>query len=291
MKRDIHQEVTDTIINAIEGGTAPWRKEWDGAMGFPFPHRVTGDAYQGINVLLLWIAAEAKGFTAPTWMTFKQAKNLGGMVRKGEKGTGIVFYSTFEKEDGDDNVKRIPFLKHYTVFNVEQIDGLPEKFAPAVTASVAGNESPIEDLESFFANTGAKIENGPNIAPHWNPNTDTIGMPPVEAFSSAHAYYGTLAHELTHWTGHTPRLDRDMKYNTREGRAFEELIAEIGSCFLCAHIGAKPDLDNSAAYVESWLKALKSDKRFIFRAATQAQKACDYALQRGRPQITAIAAE
>ncbi|MBT3142928.1 DUF1738 domain-containing protein [Ruegeria litorea] len=292
MKRDIHAEITNTIIEAIENGTAPWCKEWDGAMGFPFPRRVTGENYQGINVLLLWIAAEAKGYTAPTWMTFNQAKKMGGQVRKGEKGTGIVFFSTFEKEsEENDNVTRIPFLKRYTVFNVQQIDGLPAEFQPSQPASVAGGEQAIEDLEAFFAYTGAKIENGPEIAPHWNPMNDTIGMPPVEQFSSAHAYYGTLAHELIHWTGHTPRLDRDMKYNTKEGRAFEELIAEIGSCFLCGHIGAQPNIDNSAAYVESWLKALRNDKRFIFRAATQAQRASDYALQKGRPLLTVIAAE
>lgn len=292
MKRDIHQEVTDTIINAIEQGTAPWRKEWDGAMGFPFPRRITGDNYQGINVLLLWIAAEQAGYKSATWMTFNQAKKLGGQVRKGQKGTGVVFFSAIEREDAEtDKVQRIPFLKRYTVFNVEQIDGLPEKHQPEQEESVAGGEAPIPELEGFFLQTGAKIENGPKIAPHWNPNTDVIGMPHVEAFETAHAYYGTLAHELIHWTGHQPRLDRDMKYQTKEGRAFEELIAEIGSCFLCHHIGAKPNLDNSAAYVESWLKALKNDKRFIFRAATQAQAASNYALQRGRPQLTAIAAE
>lgn len=290
MKRDIHQEVTDKIVQAMEGGAAPWRKEWDGAIGMPFPLRVTGECYQGINVLLLWLAAEDGAFRNQTWMTFNQAKKLGGMVRKGQKGTGIVFASTFEKEDDSGDKKRIPFLKRYTVFNVEQIDGLDGKFDMPAVQSVGGGEGAIDDLEHFFAATGAKIQNGPNIAPHWNPNTDVIGMPPVEAFETANAYYGTLAHELTHWTGHTPRLDRDMKYQTKEGRAFEELIAEIGSCFLCAHIGATPDLDNSAAYISSWLKALKSDKRFIFRAATQAQRACDYALQRGRPQIEAIAA-
>lgn len=292
MKRDVYQEVTDTIITALETGTAPWVKEWDGSMGQALPLRATGEEYQGINVILLWCAAMSKGFGNRTWMTFNQAKKLGGMVRKGEKGTGIVFASTFEKTDKNDadKVQRIPFLKRYTVFNCDQIDGLPEKYNGEIEQSIGAGEGHIDDLQAFFANTGAQINHGPTIAPHWNPNTDTIGMPPVEQFSSAHAYYGTLAHELTHWTGHTPRLDRDMKYQTKEGRAFEELIAEIGSAFICAHIGAEPSRENTASYVASWLAALKNDKRFIFRAATQAQAACNYAMQRGRPQL-AIAAE
>ena len=288
MKRDIHQEVTDSIIAAIEAGTEPWKQEWEGNIGVAMPKRCNGESYRGINILLLWLSSMANGFESATWLTFNQAKKDGGMVRKGQKGTKVVYYGTGNKKDGNGEEDRFFFMKQYTVFNVDQIDGLGDKYA-APAPMAGGGESVIADLETFFANTGAKIRTGKQIAPHWNPMTDVIGMPPVEAFVDAQAYYGTLAHELTHWTGHTPRLDRDMKYNTKEGRAFEELIAEIGACFICAHIGATPNRENSASYIQSWLKALKSDKKFIFQAATKAQAACDYALERGQEQLTEAA--
>lgn len=288
-KRDIHQDVTDQIIATLEKGTVPWVKEWDGPMGAALPERANGELYQGINSVILMMKKYANGYKSRGWMTFKQAKDLGGMVRKGEKSTQVIYYSTFKKEDPDTkDEKVIGFLKTYNVFNRDQIDGLPEQ---TIENPVAGGEGHIDDIKAFFDATRAKIEHGEHINPHWRPSTDTIGMPPIEKFSSAHAYYGTLAHELTHWTGHTPRLDRDMKYQTKEGRAFEELIAELGSLFLCAHIGAKPDHDNAAAYIESWLAALRKDKKFIFRAAAAAQAATNYALDRGRPKLTAIAAE
>lgn len=294
MTRDIHQQITDQIVTAIEAGAAPWRQDWTATKGGSImPTRSTGEAYNGINVLVLWCEREAKGFTGNQWMTFKQALALGGCVRKGEKGSQVVYASTFEKEREDGEKDRIPFMKAYTVFNVDQIDDLPASYYPVNGDQIDTGARAVEELEAFFAATGATIKNsGRN--PCYMPQADEIHMPVVSQFETAAAYYGTLAHELIHWTGATPRLDRDMKYNTTEGRAFEELIAEIGACFLCAHIGATPDRDNSAAYVASWLKALKSDKRFIFRAASQAQRAADYALQRGRPQLAAphaIAAE
>ena len=252
------------------------------------PRRCGGEYYRGINILLLWLSSMSNKFESDTWLTFKQAKRDGGMVRKGEKGTRIVFYGTSTKDGDNGEENRFFYMKQYTVFNVDQVDGLEGKYDKRDPV-VAGGESAIADLEIFFANTGAKIKHGKEIAPHWSPMSDVIGMPPVEAFVDAQAYYGTLAHELTHWTGHTPRLDRDMKYHTKEGRAFEELIAEIGSCFICASIGATPNRENSAAYIQSWLKALKSDKKFIFRAATQAQAACDYAMERGQEQLTEAA--
>jgi antirestriction protein ArdC len=289
MKRDIHQEVTDQIIAELEKGTAPWKRGWDKSGFTGLPLRVTGQAYSGINVLLLWGAAMDKGFTCPSWMTFKQAKELGGMVRKGEKGTGIVFASSFEKEDANGEEKRIHFLKRYTVFNVEQIDGLPEKWEWTAPDETEEHTRPVEELQTFFDATGAAISHGGGRA-FYSIESDSITRPPIKAFHSAQEYYGTLAHELIHWTGAKHRLDRTFgRTKGNQDYAFEELIAELGACFLCSHIGSEVNLPNSASYVASWLAALKDDKRFIFKAASAAQKACDYALARG--QTYAIAAE
>ena len=288
VKIDLHQQITDKFIEALESGTRPWTKDWTGGRGFQMPLRVTGEAYQGINVLLLWMASEENGWTCPSFMTFQQAKKLGGMVRKGSKGTTVVFASAFEKENDDGNVQKIPFLKKYTVFNVEQIDGLPEVWSWEEADEIDTGARPVEELEAFFAATGADIRNdGTN--PCYRPGSDSIHMPTVQHFTNAQEYYGTLAHELIHWTGAPKRLDRDKKYDTTAGRALEELVAEIGSVFLCQQIGATPDFDNSAAYVASWLKALKDDKRFIFRAASAAQKASNYALECASYSSAAIA--
>lgn len=292
-KTDLHQEITDRIIKLIEEGTRPWVRGWvTGGKTSAFPLRVTGQPYSGINVLLLWAAQHEGGYEAATWMTFNQAKKLGGMVRKGERGTGIVFASTFEKKDKDTGeTEVIPFLKKYTVFNVQQIDGLPEKYDWSEPDELDQGTRPVEELEAFFVATGATINHGGGRA-FYSPQSDTITMPPVARFTNAPEYYGTLAHELIHWTGAGHRLDRFSKTDAeaQSDYAFEELIAEIGSCFLCTHIGATPDLANSAAYVQAWLKSLKNDKKFIFRAATAAQKAFDYALQSASAPALAQAA-
>ncbi|MEO0380920.1 MAG: zincin-like metallopeptidase domain-containing protein [Pseudomonadota bacterium] len=291
-KRDIHQEITDKIIKELEAGTPPWKRGWTkktgGLSGLPL--RVTGQPYAGINVLLLWGAAADAGYSAPHWMTFKQAKELGGCVRKGERGTGIVFFSTFIREDDNGEDQKIGFLKNYTVFNVEQIDGLPEKWTWTGTDEIDEGTRPVEDVQAFFDNTGAAIGHGGNRA-FYSKRSDSITMPPIKAFHSAQDYYGTLAHELIHWTGADHRLER-LKNTAEKDQdyAFEELVAELGACFLCAHIGCETNLPNSASYIGGWLKRLRDDKRFIFRAATAAQKATEYALERGTAP-TAIAAE
>ncbi len=292
-KRDLHQEITDKIVKELEAGTAPWKRGWTKATGgmSGLPMRVTGQPYAGINVLLLWGAAADAGYTCPSWMTFKQAKQLGGCVRKGEKGTGIVFFSVMKKEDADGQEHKFGFLKSYTVFNVEQIDGLPDQWEWNAPDELDEGTRPIEDLQAFFDATGAAISHGGNRA-FYSITSDSITMPPIKAFHSAQEYYGTLAHELIHWTGAKHRLDRTFgtKFGN-ENYAFEELIAELGACFLCSHIGAETNLPNSAAYLKGWLEAMKQDKRFIFRAASAAQKACEYALARGKAEPVAIAAE
>lgn len=271
-KRDIHQEITNQIISQIEAGTPAWILPWSGSAP-TMPKRVTGESYQGINVLLLWAAREEGGYASNTWMTFNQAKKLGGNVVKGQKSTTIVYFGAIDKADEEGEDVRIPFLKSYAVFNVDQIENLPEGWQTEV--KTFANDT-VEEFEEFFDSLGVRREEG-DFAAYWR-NSDHITMPAINRFECVQRYYGVLAHETIHWTGDKKRLDRDKKYDTIEGRAFEELIAEIGSCFLCAEIGATPDQAQSAAYVETWLKALKNDKRFIFKATSQASKAVQFIL-------------
>lgn len=274
-KKDIYAEVTATITAALEDGVLPWRKDWTGGTGsLAMPRRATGEYYQGINVLLLWIASQKKGFVADQWMTFQQAKKLKANVRKGERGTQVVFFSTFEKETEQGELEKIPFLKSYTVFNVQQIENLPDTYAPADLDAIDTGARPIDTADAFFDATGARIVID-GTQPRYTPSIDTIHMPKVEQFETAPAFYGTLAHETIHWTGHKSRLDRLEDAGKRE-YAFEELIAELGACFTLSRLGIDTDAKNSAAYIGSWLKALADDKKFIFKAATAAQKATDF---------------
>jgi antirestriction protein ArdC len=230
---------------------------------------------------MLWATAAESGFTSPYWMTFKQAMDMKAHVRKGEKGTQIVYADKFEREelkaDGSKEIQKIPFLKQYTVFNACQIEGLSEAFNKKPESINATEEQRNEKLEQFFSNTEAKIYTGTRAAYH--PTTDRIEMPPFEAFNKAAGYYSTLAHELGHWTGHPSRLARDFgcKKHGDEGYAKEELVAELNSCFIGADLGIEPiSEEQHSAYIQSWLKVLKSDKRFIFQAASHAQKAVEY---------------
>lgn len=277
-KFDLYQHVTDRIIASIEAGTPAWRKPWTGeAATMQMPLRSNGEAYRGINVVMLWLTAAEKGYRSAYWFTYRQAQELGGQVRKGEKGTTVVKFGTVEREDEETGEeKKIPYLKGYTVFNADQIDGLPEQYhaAPAEAPRDLGTTADPE-LDAFFAATGADIRTSSEPRAYYNPTGDYIHMPPIATFHSAAGYYATLAHEATHWTGHQSRLDRFGRFSDRKSYAFEELIAEIGNCMLCASLGLTPDFDQSAAYVQSWLRALKDDKRLIFKAATEAQKAAD----------------
>jgi antirestriction protein ArdC len=244
--------------------------------------RANGIAYRGINVLMLWAAATERGYSAPLWLTYKQAQELGGQVRKGEKGSLVVYANTITKTEtdettGEDVEREIPFMKGYTVFNAEQVDGLPAHFyamqQPALDAVAR-----IEKAEAFFAATGAEIQEGGNRA-CYNVTTDRVQMPPFVSFIEAEAYYATLAHEMTHWTRHPKRLGRDFgrKHWGDEGYAMEELVAELGAAFVCADLALTPaPREEHAAYIGCWLKVLKDDKRAIFSAAAHAQRAADY---------------
>jgi antirestriction protein ArdC len=281
---DIYTSVTGRIIAALEQGVRPWMKPWNaehaaGRITRPLRHNM--QPYRGINVLVLWMEAEAKGFAAPIWLTFKQAQELGGHVRKGEHGSPVVYASSITKseagEDGAEIEQEIHFLKQYTVFNVEQVEGLPAPFYARVEP-VRDHLKRIAQAEAFAANTGADIRYGGNRA-YYAITGDYIQLPPFETFRDAESHAATLAHELTHWTKHASRLDRsfEAKRFGDEGYAIEELVAELGSAFLCADLAITPEVrEDHAAYVGHWLKVLKDDKRAIFTAAAHAQRAVEY---------------
>ncbi|MDJ0825083.1 MAG: zincin-like metallopeptidase domain-containing protein [Rhodobacter sp.] len=284
MKQDIYQKVTDKIIADLEQGELTWLKPWnagnmDGRIIKPLRHN--GVAYSGINVLMLWGAAIESGYNTPFWMTYKQAKEYGAHVRKGERGNLVVYANTItkteEQDDGSEEERKIPFMKGYSVFNVEQIDGLPEHFYSRPEPVIDPTER-IEHAEAFFAASDADIRHGGNRA-FYSGGSDHVQMPWFESFRSPEAYYATLAHELTHWTKHPKRLHRDFgrKKWGDEGYAREELVAELGAAFLCADLALTPEPgEEHAAYIQSWLKVLKNDKRAIFNAAAHAQRAADF---------------
>lgn len=300
MKADLYTRVTDQIVASLEKGVRPWHRPW--SMGEPTgqivrPLRGNGVPYRGINVLMLWGAAIDNGFTGSTWMTFKQALELGGCVRKGEKGSTVVYAGSFTRTDtdrttgettGEDSEQTIPFLKGYTVFNVDQIDGLPERFrtpAPVLPDRIAR----IERVEAFAAATGAIIRHGGNKA-FYNYGADFVQMLPLQVFRDAEAYYGILTHELTHWSGHASRLDRTFgKRFADKAYAFEELVAELGAAFLSADLDLTPEpRPDHADYLGHWLEVMKADKRAIFTAASHAQRAADFLS--GRTEAQQVAA-
>jgi antirestriction protein ArdC len=256
----------------------------------------TGRTYSGINVLILWGAVVEHGFPVQSWLTFRQALSLGGHVRKGERGTTVVYAGRITRgetiDGGDETERSIPFLKAYTVFNVDQVDGLPGHFY-ARAAPTPAPSARIVHAEAFFVATGAEIRHGGTSA-YYGFGSDHVQVPPFECFEDAHAYYATLAHECVHWTRHPSRLDRDFG-RTRwgdEGYAREELVAELGAAFLCADLGLEltPRPDH-ASYLGSWLEVLQNDERFIFTAAAHAQRACDHlhGLQPGNELNEAVA--
>ncbi|MBI1308956.1 MAG: DUF1738 domain-containing protein [Proteobacteria bacterium] len=299
MTRDVYQAITDQIVRQLEQGVRPWQRPWgvghlEGRVALPRRHN--GVAYRGVNVLALWMQALERGYAAPVWMTFKQAIDLGGCVRKGEKGSLTVFAdkitrSGVDAETGEESVQDIHYMKGYTVFNVEQIDGLPSHYYGKVEPR-AEPLPRIERAERFFAATGASIRQGGARA-YYAIGEDLIQMPPFEAFRDAESYYAVLAHECTHWTRHASRLDRSFgrKRWGDEGYAMEELVAELGSAFLCADLDLVPEVrDDHASYLECWLKVLKGDKRAIFTAAGHAQRAADFLHGLQAPEAEEMAA-
>ncbi len=283
-RQDIHTRITGQIIASLEQGVRPWMKPWNGenATGrITRPLRHNGMPYSGINILMLWCASIENDFTSPMWMTFNQATELNAHVRKGEKGSLVVYANSFKRveqdAEGQDIEREIPFLKGYTVFNVDQIEGLPEhhygkpepKFTPVER---------IDHAEAFFAATGADIRYRGGRA-YYAQEADYIQVPPIESFRDAESFYATLAHETCHWTKHPSRLERDFGRKTwgDEGYAREELVGELGAAFLCADLELAPEVrDDHASYIATWLTAMKSDNRAIFQAAAHAQRAVEF---------------
>jgi len=283
-KPDIYTRITNQIVSALEQGVKPWTQPWNAAHAAGHvsrPLRHNGQPYAGINVLTLWCSAMERHYAAPIWMTFRQALELGGHVRKGEKGSPVVYANTIvrteEGDNGEDEERAIPFLKAYTVFNIDQIDDLPAHYYATANAEPNPDQR-LAHAEGFFDATGFDIRHGGDST-FYVPSLDYIQMPPFEAFRDAQSYYATLAHESTHATRHKSRLDRDFgrKRWGDEGYAMEELVAELGSAFLCADLDLTPEVrEDHAAYIANWLEVLKNDKRAIFRAAAHAQRAADF---------------
>ena len=283
--RDVYSRITNKIITDLEQGVRPWMRPWNAghaAGRITRPLRHNGVPYKGINVVMLWSASVAKGYACPLWLTFKQALDLGGHVKKGETGELVVYADRITRTEtndrGEDVEREIPFLKGYTVFNAEQCDGLPAHYTAKVEPPALTPLQRCEAADRFFAATGADIRHGGTRA-YYAPNPDYVQMPPFETFKDAESYAATLAHELTHWTKHDTRLARDFgrQRHGDEGYAREELVAELGSAFLCADLGITPEVrEDHAAYIASWLEVLKGDKRFVFTAAGHAQRAADY---------------
>ncbi len=284
-KIDIYSRITNRIVADLEQGVRPWHQPWsaDHAAGRIIrPLRSNGQPYKGINVVMLWSAAATKGHASPLWLTFRQALDLGGNVRKGERGELVVYADRITRTDtdakGDEIERSIPFLKGYTVFNAEQCDGLPAHYYTTPEAPALPLPARLETVDAFAAATGADIRSGGSRA-YYAEGSDYVQMPPFETFRDAESHAAVLIHELTHWTKHSTRLARDLgrtKWGD-EGYAKEELVAELGAAFLCGDLGITPDVrPDHAAYIASWLKVLKDDKRFVFTAASQAQRAADY---------------
>lgn len=285
-KIDIYQAVTDRILETLDRGTVPWRHpikrscEGDG-----FPRSLSSrKPYRGVNIFLLAITAWAKGYESSYWLTYKQAKQQGGQVRRGEKASLVVFwkrYATKDKETGEDKI--VPVIRHYNVFNVEQCDDIkpPDAIEPDPNAEPFESIEQAEKIVLGYAH-GPLIEHGGGRALYM-PIEDKVRIADSDRFESNEAYYATLFHELAHSTGHSSRLDRglDTKLAPFGSADYskEELVAEMGSAFLSATAGiSPPTIDQSAAYIEGWRKRLKGDKKLIVQAAAAGQRAADHVL-------------
>jgi antirestriction protein ArdC len=279
MNTSIYEQVTDRIIDLLEKGTVPWRKPWTVHTGLP-RNLITKKPYRGINTFLL----HAMKYESPFWLTYRQAVELGGHVRKGEKSCPVVFWKRLEFENAETGEKeRIPLLRFYYVFNVAQCEGL--KDAPALTV-----ETPSSKPEEIIAAMPQRPEIKHGLAAaFYSPSADTVSIPARTRFENDNGYFDTLFHELVHSTGHTSRLNRST---LTESAGFgsnpyckEELVAEMGAAFLCGLAGiGETVLENSAAYVQNWLKQLQNDKTLIVQAAAQAQKAADFILNVKHPE-------
>lgn len=282
----LHRAVSDRILAELKAGAAPWLQPWKvrrvrGAAPIAIPRNaVTGRRYSGANVFLLWMTASDRGWSDGRFLTFKQAIEAGGAVRKGEHGSKVYFVSyvdrTKEGADGQEELRRVPFLKEYTVFNISQCDGLPERLtAAAAPAPIAEAETPRDEFAEFVDASRATITLGGDRA-FFRPATDTIHLPELGQFTSLEHFRATLAHELVHWTGADRRLDRTFgRRFGDQAYAAEELVAELGAALICAEFGLEADLRH-AGYIEHWIKLLTDHEAAFFAAASAASRAVDY---------------
>jgi len=283
VKKDVKQEITDRIIELMEAGTERWVKTWKGAVikGFP-KNAITKQKYNGINVFLLWLHGANQGYASNQWLTYKQAQSIGANVIKGEKSVTCVFFDMVKKkEPKEGEAEYYPMAKKFFLFNIEQIENLPEDFIEVEEEiKIENNFIRNEEAEAFLKATKANIKNNNGDRAYYSPSNDLIVLPMPEAFTTTGDYYATAAHELVHWTGHKERLDRDFSKSTRFGDshyAFEELVAELGSAYLSAQFGfLEGTIENHASYLDHWIKVLKDDKNAIFTAAKHASNAFDY---------------
>ena len=282
----LYEEITSKIIGELEAGRVPWVQPWGtqatkAQLALP-RNATTGRPYSGINVLILWGAVIERGFAGQSWLTFRQAQSIGGHVRKGERGVTVVYADRFvpsderqrARETGED-AQAIPFLKRFTVFNVDQCDGLPEDIATTAPLPPPGTIEPA--VEAVIANSGVDFRIGGDRA-FYVPVEDFVQVPPPAAFFEPINWHRTALHELAHASGHPARLNRDLSGRFGSGKyAFEELIAEIAAAFSCAALGIEPTVRH-ADYIGFWLDVLREDDRAVVRAASQASRVADYLL-------------
>jgi antirestriction protein ArdC len=290
--RHLYAEVSARIVAELERGAAPWVQPWSATAGANTPcNAVSNRPYSGCNVILLWLARD-RGWAKPKFVTFKQALKAGGNVRKGEHGTKVIFVKQLHVKDrkGEDAETRlVPMLREYTVFNVDQCEGLPDSIRTGKPVRVINPDARHLLADDFVRSTGADIREGRGEA-YYAPGHDFISMPAFAAFKGADHFYNVAFHELTHWTGHKSRLDRDLKqrFGSR-AYAAEELVAELGAAFLSAEFSIDGDVRN-AGYINTWIGMLKDDKRAFFTACSKASQAADYLRGLALAEPTAAAA-
>lgn len=288
---DVYDAVTSKIMAALEAGTVPWHRPWDPSVGVPIKLS-DGTPYRGINVLLLGLEAQLKGYTSPYWGTYRKITELGGQVRKGEKSTLVTLWRPIKTEKlnpatGQSEAHSFLLLRHFSVFNADQADAAEGKTFRLPTAAERPTFAPIGEAERIFAgyferDGSPALVTGIDGAAWYSPSRDVVSLPSRDAFESGEAFYSTAFHEATHSTGHKDRLARE---GVLEGHPFgsgmyakEELVAEMGAALLCGHAGIETQVEASAAYIASWLKALANDHKLVIGAAGKAQKAVDHVL-------------
>lgn len=283
-RQSLYAEVTSRVIAELEAGRLPWVQPWDNAAcGCTMPHNAgTGRRYSGINVLILWAAVIQGGYSSQRWLTYRQAQAAGSNVRRGERGTVVCYADRFTPKgeearaaDEDRDARQIAFLKRFTVFNVDQCEGLPEALTSA--PDLPADADMIPSVQALIRTSGADFRIGGEEA-YYSPGADFVAVPPPAAFAERINWYRTALHELGHWTGHGSRLDRNQTgaFGSAD-YAREELVAEMASAFACASLSIQPTVRH-ADYIGNWLAVLREDEKAIFRAASAASKAADYLL-------------